>query len=121
MTATQLVGAKQSSARIPIPPFGVALALTDCDDALYFQMRLPAGSTPPITHVVETHELEVSIDDGALGTTSEDQVPFDSRYSPTDVGGVEELVVPMAMHESDVVHALRWSGTEMPIEGMPVT
>lgn len=119
--ATQSSGVKQSSARIPMPPLGAALTLTDCDDALNVHTRFPDGWTPPIRHVVDTHELDVSIDDGALGTTSGDHAPFDWRYSPTEVGGVVEPVVPTAMQESDVVQALRRSGTEMLIEGIPVT
>jgi len=76
---------------------------------------------PPMRHSVARHDAEVMSEDDALGTTSEDQVPLDSRYSPTLVGGRFEPVVPSAIHEPDNVQALVCSGTEIPSEGSPVT
>jgi hypothetical protein len=57
-------------------------------------------------HSVAKHDEDVKIDEGALGTTSKDHVPFASRYSPTLEGAVFEPVVPKAMHEFEPVHAL---------------
>jgi hypothetical protein len=61
------------------------------------------------------------IEEGALGVTSGDHVPFASRYSPTLVGIESDPVVPSAMHESDVVQALVCRGTEIPMDGKPET
>jgi hypothetical protein len=71
-------------------------------------------------HSVARHDAEVMNDEGALGTTREDHVPFASRYSPTLEGERSDPVVPRAMHEPESVHALVCSGTAIPIEGKPV-
>lgn len=76
---------------------------------------------PPIRHSVARHDAEVISEEGAFGTTSDDHVPLDSRYSPTVVGSESDPVVPRAMHEPESVQALVCSGTEMLIEGKPVT
>lgn len=67
------------------------------------------------------HDAEVITDDGALGTTRDDQVPLFSRYSPTAEGVRFAPVVPIATHEPVVVQATVWRGTEIPMEGKPVT
>jgi hypothetical protein len=67
------------------------------------------------------HDAVVITDDGALGTTSDDHVPSFSRYSPTDDGARSDPVVPRATHEPVVVQATVWRGTEIPMEGIPVT
>ena len=72
-------------------------------------------------HSVARQEADVMREEGALGTTSEDHVPSGSRYSPTLVGTASDPVVPMAMHDPESVQALVCSGTEMPMEGRPVT
>ena len=60
------------------------------------------------------HDAEVITDDGALGTTRDDQVPLFSRYSPTAEGVRFAPVVPIATHEPVVVQATVWRGTEIP-------
>jgi hypothetical protein len=82
---------------------------------------LPLAWKPPIRHCVARQDAEEIRADGALGTTRSDHVPFDSRYSPTLVGNVSEPVVPSAMHEPERVQAPRCNGTEIPMEGSPVT
>ena len=82
---------------------------------------MPVGESPPIRHCVERHDADVINDEGAAGTAREFHTPLDSRYSPTLDGVVLEPVVPTAMHDPEVVHAVRRSGTEMPMEGNPMT
>jgi len=79
------------------------------------------GEAPPTRQFVARHDAVVTSEEGAAGTSSTFHVPFDSRYSPTLVGAVLEPVVPTAMHEPDVVHAVTRKGTEMPIDGTPET
>jgi hypothetical protein len=79
------------------------------------------GEVPPTRHSVERHDADVMSDEGAAGTSRAFHTPLDSRYSPTLDGAILDPVVPTAMHEPDVVHAVTRKGTEIPMDGTPVT